>query len=57
MQHNLPLLKLTTGQNQAKVFKTFICISKIIPWDPQANGSNLIYGGSQMQTRTPRFLL
>ena len=39
MQHNSSLYK-QTGQNQAKLFKMFTYISKIVPWDPQANESN-----------------
>ena len=40
MQHNSPLPKQITGQNQVELFKMFIYISKIVPRDPQANKSN-----------------
>ena len=40
MEHNSSVYKQTTGQNQTKLFKMFIFILKIIPWDSQANESN-----------------
>ena len=40
MQYNTTLYKQTTGQNQAKLFKMFIYISMIVPWDSQVNESN-----------------
>ena len=40
MQHNSSLYKQMTGQNQTKLFKMFIYISKIVPRDSQANELN-----------------
>ena len=40
MQYNLLLPRQTTGQNHAKLLEMFICISIIVPWDPQANKSD-----------------
>ena len=45
-----------TSQNWAKHFEIFIYVSKIVPWDSQANKLNLAkmtYGGSHMQIRAP----
>ena len=40
MQHNSPLPKQMACRNRAKLFEMFMYISKIVPWDPQANESN-----------------
>ena len=40
MQLNSSLYKQTTGQNQTKLCKMFIYISKIVPRDSQVNESN-----------------
>ena len=41
MKCNSPLPKQTTGQNQAKLLKMFIYITKIVPLDPQGSQSNV----------------
>ena len=34
-QHNLPLPRKMTGQNQVKLLKIFMYTSKIVSWDAQ----------------------
>ena len=61
MQHNLPLPKQMTGQNRVKLFEMFIylyikdCFMRSTKNDQTSR--KLIYGGSHMQTGTPRLLL
>ena len=60
MQHNLPIPKQTTGQNQVKFLKCLYTIKDYPMRDAQTNGSNLrklICGKFYMQMRTLRFLL